>query len=43
MVPRSRPEAMADRLLPLADEAARLHAQDKAFFYNALVIEQVRA
>jgi S-adenosylmethionine-diacylglycerol 3-amino-3-carboxypropyl transferase len=43
MVPRSRPAVMVDRLLPLTDEAARLHAQDKAFFYSALVIEQVRA
>ena len=34
MVPRSRPEAMANRLLPLTDEAARLHYQDKAFFYR---------
>lgn len=43
MVPRSRPDDMAERLESLASEAARLHAQDKAFFYSALVIEQVRS
>ena len=41
LAPRRRPEAMAQRLRPLADLAARLYAQDKAFFYSALVIEEV--
>jgi S-adenosylmethionine-diacylglycerol 3-amino-3-carboxypropyl transferase len=42
MVPRRRPADMAGRLESLASEAERLHAQDKAFFYSALVIERVR-
>jgi S-adenosylmethionine-diacylglycerol 3-amino-3-carboxypropyl transferase len=41
LVPRSRPEALADRLRPLAEVAARLHEPDKAFFYSALVVEEV--
>jgi S-adenosylmethionine-diacylglycerol 3-amino-3-carboxypropyl transferase len=42
LVPRRRPEAMADRLEALDDEAARLHLSDRAFFYSALRIERVR-
>jgi S-adenosylmethionine-diacylglycerol 3-amino-3-carboxypropyl transferase len=41
LAPRRRPEAMAQRLRPLTDLAAALYAQDKAFFYSALVIEEV--
>jgi S-adenosylmethionine-diacylglycerol 3-amino-3-carboxypropyl transferase len=41
LVPRRRPDAMADRLVPLADLAANLHAADRAFFYSAFVIEEV--
>jgi S-adenosylmethionine-diacylglycerol 3-amino-3-carboxypropyl transferase len=41
LVPRSRPERLAGRLRPLADLAARLHQQDKAFFYSRFVVEQV--
>ncbi|HYC45753.1 MAG TPA: DUF3419 family protein [Burkholderiales bacterium] len=41
LAPRSRPEALADRLKPLTDLAQRLFARDKAFFYSALVIEEV--
>ncbi|ADV66817.1 DUF3419 family protein [Deinococcus maricopensis] len=42
LAPRSRPEALAGRLGPLTDLAATLHAGDKAFFYDRLVIEAVR-
>jgi S-adenosylmethionine-diacylglycerol 3-amino-3-carboxypropyl transferase len=42
LVPRSRPEAMADRLVPLTDLAARLHDADRAFFYSAFIVEEVR-
>jgi len=42
LVPRSRPDALADRLTPLSELAARLHQQDKAFFYSALVVEEIR-
>jgi S-adenosylmethionine-diacylglycerol 3-amino-3-carboxypropyl transferase len=41
LVPRSRPDAMAGMLRPLADVARRLHAIDKAFFYCAFVVEEV--
>jgi len=37
---RRRPKTMAGRLRPLDDLSARLHAEDKAFFYSALVIEE---
>jgi S-adenosylmethionine-diacylglycerol 3-amino-3-carboxypropyl transferase len=40
LVPRSRPDDMAAVLRPLADVAARLHHQDKAFFYSAFVLEE---
>jgi S-adenosylmethionine-diacylglycerol 3-amino-3-carboxypropyl transferase len=42
LAPRQRPERLADRLQPQAALAARLHRQDKAFFYHALVVEEVR-
>ncbi|GAB4453146.1 MAG: hypothetical protein OHK0029_05350 [Armatimonadaceae bacterium] len=41
LAPRSRPEAMANLLRPLTEEANRLHRQDKAFFYSAFVLEEV--
>lgn len=41
LAPRRRPESMAHLLNPLADEAERLHRQDKAFFYSAFVLEEV--
>jgi S-adenosylmethionine-diacylglycerol 3-amino-3-carboxypropyl transferase len=41
LAPRSRPEALAGRLRPLAELAARLHQADKAFFYSAFVVEEV--
>jgi S-adenosylmethionine-diacylglycerol 3-amino-3-carboxypropyl transferase len=43
LVPRSRPESLADRLRPLDDEARRLFAEDKAFFYARFVLEEIRA
>jgi S-adenosylmethionine-diacylglycerol 3-amino-3-carboxypropyl transferase len=42
LAPRSRPETMADRLEPLTELSLTLFAQDKAFFYSAFVVEQVR-
>jgi S-adenosylmethionine-diacylglycerol 3-amino-3-carboxypropyl transferase len=41
LVPRSRPEAMADRLRPLPELSQKLHLQDKAFFYSRFVVEEV--
>jgi S-adenosylmethionine-diacylglycerol 3-amino-3-carboxypropyl transferase len=41
LAPRSRPEAMAHQLKPLTELAKRLHAQDKAFFYSAFVVEEI--
>lgn len=38
---RRRPEAMGGNLRPLEDLATRLHAEDKAFFYSAFVVEEV--
>ena len=42
LAPRARPEHMRDRLVPLATLAARLHAADRAFFYSAFRVEEVR-
>ena len=41
LAPRRRPPSLAHRLRPLDELAAKLFAQDKAFFYSALVIEEV--
>ena len=40
MVPRSRPEALADRLDLDPDRAAELHHDDRAFFYGNFVLER---
>jgi S-adenosylmethionine-diacylglycerol 3-amino-3-carboxypropyl transferase len=41
LAPRRRPEALAARLRPREDVAGPLFARDKAFFYSALVVEEV--
>ena len=40
-VPRHRPEPLGGRIRPLEALANRLHAQDKAFFYSAFVVEEI--
>jgi S-adenosylmethionine-diacylglycerol 3-amino-3-carboxypropyl transferase len=42
LAPRRRPESLAHRLRPRDDLAAPLLARDRAFFYSALVVEEVR-
>jgi S-adenosylmethionine-diacylglycerol 3-amino-3-carboxypropyl transferase len=42
LVPRSRPDVLADVLEPLGELSRTLFAQDKAFFYSAFVVERVR-
>ena len=37
---RTRPESLANCLVPRPDVAAELHARDRAFFYKRLVIEE---
>jgi S-adenosylmethionine-diacylglycerol 3-amino-3-carboxypropyl transferase len=41
IVPRSRPDELAARLIPLEKLACSLHARDRAFFYQRLVIEEI--
>lgn len=41
LAPRQRPERLTDRLRPLPELAEKLFQQDKAFFYRALVVEEV--
>ena len=43
LAPRSRPQELAARLQPQTELAQALHAQDKAFFYSRLVVEEVTA
>ncbi len=40
LAPRSRPEVLADRLMPM-DEAEDWFADDRAFFYSRFVVEEV--
>lgn len=40
-VPRTRPADLTRQLRTLTTRSAELHARDKAFFYSALVIEEV--
>jgi S-adenosylmethionine-diacylglycerol 3-amino-3-carboxypropyl transferase len=42
LAPRSRPESLATQLLPLKEEAERLFKEDKAFFYSAFILEEIR-
>jgi S-adenosylmethionine-diacylglycerol 3-amino-3-carboxypropyl transferase len=41
LVPRARPDALADRLASHDEEARRLFLRDKAFFYARFVIEEI--
>lgn len=41
LVQRRRPPEMADRLRSLEDLAGALHREDKAFFYQGFVVEEV--
>jgi S-adenosylmethionine-diacylglycerol 3-amino-3-carboxypropyl transferase len=41
LAPRHRPESLATSLRPLAELSAQLFARDNAFFYSALVVEEV--
>jgi S-adenosylmethionine-diacylglycerol 3-amino-3-carboxypropyl transferase len=41
LVARSRPQSLAGRLEPCTELAKRLHAQDKAFFYGAFIVEEI--
>jgi S-adenosylmethionine-diacylglycerol 3-amino-3-carboxypropyl transferase len=43
LVPRRRPDSLAERLRPLREISTRLHAGDKAFFYGDFVLEEVVA
>jgi S-adenosylmethionine-diacylglycerol 3-amino-3-carboxypropyl transferase len=42
LVPRSRPQFMSDELCSLDTLSSSLHQQDKAFFYNTFVAEEIR-
>jgi S-adenosylmethionine:diacylglycerol 3-amino-3-carboxypropyl transferase len=41
LAPRHRPESLANALRPLAELSSQLFARDRAFFYSALVVEEV--
>lgn len=42
LAPRCAPESLRDRIKPLAELSARLHLQDRAFFYSAFIAEEIR-
>lgn len=42
LAPRGRPDALADRVSALRDEAAALHARDLAWFYGDFHVDEVR-
>lgn len=42
LAPRQRPEKLSDVLHPQKEEAQRLFAQDRAFFYGAFHIDEIR-
>ena len=42
LAPRRRPESLAAKLVPREDVAAPLFQKDKAFFYSAFIVEEVR-
>jgi S-adenosylmethionine-diacylglycerol 3-amino-3-carboxypropyl transferase len=41
LAPRRRPESLAEAVRPLNELSARLFARDLAFFYSAVVVEEV--
>ena len=41
LAPRGYLDELAEQLRPLPELATRLHSQDKAFFYSALMIEEI--
>ena len=41
LAPRRRPDSLATSLRPLAELSSQLFARDQAFFYGALVVEEV--
>lgn len=42
LAPRSAPESLRDRIRPLPELSQQLHLLDKAFFYSAFVVEEIR-
>lgn len=42
LAPRRAPASLAGRIGPLGELSARLHSQDKAFFYSAFRVEEIR-
>ena len=41
IVPRSRPEELGDKIIPLTETAKSLHVKDKTFFYSDFVVERI--
>lgn len=42
LAPRCAPNALRDRIRPLSELAGWLHLRDKAFFYSAFIVEEIR-
>jgi S-adenosylmethionine-diacylglycerol 3-amino-3-carboxypropyl transferase len=41
LVPRSRPDTLAERLSPLSELAHELQRKDRACFYSAFILEEI--
>ncbi len=41
LAPRSHPESLSARLIPLTELATNLHQKDKAFFYCGFIVEEI--
>ena len=42
IVPRSRPEELKNKIVPLTEISKNLHSRDKTFFYSGFVVERIK-
>jgi S-adenosylmethionine-diacylglycerol 3-amino-3-carboxypropyl transferase len=42
LVTRSRPESLADKIIPVEGLSSALHERDRSFIYKAYIVEQIR-
>jgi hypothetical protein len=42
LVTRTRPESLADKIIPVEGLSSALHERDRSFIYKAYIVEQIR-